>query len=132
MACGIYPARSNLGTVPTKARGDNRPPRPRFDSLAGRCLTAKNGEAPACACGQKGREVTGDQCRAARERLDWTRHDLCEAARVPLWVIAALEDGQPVNRSTTAAIRAALEAAGVEFIAENGEVPGVRLRKASK
>ncbi len=31
--------------------------------------------------------------------------------------------------STLKAIRAALEAAGVEFIAENGGVPGVRLRK---
>lgn len=33
------------------------------------------------------------------------------------------------KRSTVAALRAALEAAGVEFIVENGEGPGVRLRK---
>lgn len=34
------------------------------------------------------------------------------------------------DERTLAAIRAALEAAGVEFIAENGGGPGVRLRKA--
>ncbi|WP_370643281.1 XRE family transcriptional regulator [Roseomonas cutis] len=33
------------------------------------------------------------------------------------------------RRSTLTAIRAALEAAGVEFIAENGGGAGVRLRK---
>jgi hypothetical protein len=32
--------------------------------------------------------------------------------------------------TTVSAMRAALEAAGVEFIAENGGGPGVRLRKA--
>lgn len=33
------------------------------------------------------------------------------------------------HKTTVAAIRSALEAAGVEFIAENGGGPGVRLRK---
>ena len=39
-------------------------------------------------------------------------------------------DGTP-RAATVAAIRAALETAGVEFIAENGGGPGVRLRKGS-
>jgi hypothetical protein len=34
----------------------------------------------------------------------------------------------PATGHSIAAIRAALEAAGVEFIAENGGGPGVRLR----
>lgn len=34
-----------------------------------------------------------------------------------------------MNKSTLAAIRTALENAGVIFIDENGEGPGVRLRK---
>jgi hypothetical protein len=38
---------------------------------------------------------------------------------------------QPYPR-TLAALRAALESAGVEFIAENGGGPGVRLRKAQR
>jgi hypothetical protein len=33
---------------------------------------------------------------------------------------------------TLAAIRAALEAAGVIFVAENGDGPGVRLRKVAE
>jgi hypothetical protein len=33
------------------------------------------------------------------------------------------------HRSTTAALKKALEAGGVEFIEENGGGPGVRLRK---
>jgi hypothetical protein len=36
--------------------------------------------------------MTGDQCRAARERLNWTRFELSTAADVPLWFIAAFED----------------------------------------
>lgn len=35
----------------------------------------------------------------------------------------------PISDESIAAIRAALEAAGVIFVAENGEGPGVRLRK---
>lgn len=41
--------------------------------------------------------------------------------------------GRPYpSEAAIAAIRAALEAAGVEFIAENGGGPGVRLRKVSR
>jgi hypothetical protein len=36
-----------------------------------------------------------------------------------------------MNPDNVAKVRAALEAAGVEFIAENGGGPGVRLRKES-
>ena len=43
----------------------------------------------------EGREMTGEQCRVARERLNWTRHELATATGVPLWFIAAFEDGRP-------------------------------------
>lgn len=44
--------------------------------------------------------------------------------------IAAFERGKTAIRySTTSAVRAALEAAGVEFIPENAGGAGVRLRK---
>jgi hypothetical protein len=33
-----------------------------------------------------------DQCRAARQRLNWTRHELSHTADVPLWFITAFED----------------------------------------
>ena len=38
--------------------------------------------------------MTGDQCRKARERRDWTRHQPATATDVPLWFIAAFEDGK--------------------------------------
>ena len=44
--------------------------------------------------------------------------------------VSRLERGEDLRPATVAAIRAALEAAGVEFIAENGGGAGVRLRKA--
>lgn len=56
--------------------------------------------------------------------------ELAAAAGVSADTVARLERGETLKASTVAAIRAALEAAGVEFIAENGGGPGVRLRKA--
>jgi hypothetical protein len=38
--------------------------------------------------------MTPDQCRAAREHRNWTRDELCKAADVPLWFVAAFEDGK--------------------------------------
>jgi hypothetical protein len=43
--------------------------------------------------------------------------------------VVRLKRGERVRESTIAAIRAALEAAAVEFIAENGGGPGVRLKR---
>ena len=74
--------------------------------------------------------VTAPQVRAARGLLGWSQDQLAIASSVPKRTIARLElaEGSP-QRRTLAAIRAALEAAGVEFIAENGGGAGVRLRK---
>jgi transcriptional regulator with XRE-family HTH domain len=54
---------------------------------------------------------------------------LAAAASVSPDTIARLERGETLYPRTIAAIRAALEAAGVEFIAENGGGAGVRLAK---
>ncbi|WP_245185778.1 transcriptional regulator [Falsiroseomonas frigidaquae] len=54
--------------------------------------------------------------------------ELAQAAAVAANTIARLERGEALKASTLAAIRAALEAAGVVFIAENGGGAGVRLR----
>ncbi|MDI3307687.1 MAG: helix-turn-helix transcriptional regulator [Acetobacteraceae bacterium] len=74
--------------------------------------------------------MTPAQCRAARALLNWSQDQLEAAAKVARKTIADFEREarQPYDR-TLAAIRAALEAAGVEFIEENGGGPGVRLRK---
>jgi transcriptional regulator with XRE-family HTH domain len=70
------------------------------------------------------------QARAARGLLDWARDDLADRCGVAVRTILRFEAGGSETRpATLAAIRAALEAAGVEFIAENGGGPGVRLKK---
>jgi ribosome-binding protein aMBF1 (putative translation factor) len=38
--------------------------------------------------------VTPEQCRAARELLNWSQDDLAEASRVPVEIVAMFEDGK--------------------------------------
>lgn len=73
--------------------------------------------------------VTSAQIRAARGLLNWTVRDLAEKSGVHRNTITRAETDATGPGHATAAIRAALEAAGVIFVAENGEGPGVRLRK---
>jgi hypothetical protein len=76
--------------------------------------------------------LTSPQIRAARALIKWTAEDLSRQSAVSLRTIRRAELAER-NTSMTAvndlAIRRALEAAGVEFIEENGGGPGVRLRK---
>jgi transcriptional regulator with XRE-family HTH domain len=79
--------------------------------------------------------ISTRQVKAARALLAWSQADLAKASQVSEPTIARLEsqDGELGGRADTAAkIVAALEVAGVEFIAENGGGPGVRLRKAAQ
>ncbi|MFG1381253.1 helix-turn-helix domain-containing protein [Xanthobacter versatilis] len=74
--------------------------------------------------------MTPAQCRAARGLVDWSQADLASAANVGLSTLRNFEAGRSIPMANNlSAIRAALEAAGVIFVAENGEGPGVRLRK---
>lgn len=73
--------------------------------------------------------LTAEQCISARELLAWSRVRLGSQALVPYHSVRALETGIWIRPEVVAAIRAALEAAGVEFIAENGGGAGARLRK---
>jgi transcriptional regulator with XRE-family HTH domain len=66
----------------------------------------------------------------ARAALGLGVKDLAKLADVSTNTLSRLEAGEALKPRTIAAIRAALEAAGVEFIAENGGGPGVRLRRA--
>ncbi|WP_130731276.1 helix-turn-helix domain-containing protein [Komagataeibacter xylinus] len=65
----------------------------------------------------------------ARAGLNLGVRELAELAQVSTNTITRLERGESLYPRTVEAIRAALEAAGVEFIAENGGGAGVRLRK---
>jgi DNA-binding XRE family transcriptional regulator len=67
------------------------------------------------------------QSKMARAALGLGVRDLAELAKVSPDTIARLEHGEILRERTIDAIRAAFEAAGVEFT--NGEQPGVRLRK---
>lgn len=75
--------------------------------------------------------VTAAQCRGARAMLGLSQSDLAERAKVARQTVVDFERGaRTPYPNNLAAIRAALEAAGVEFIEENGGGAGVRLRKA--
>ena len=75
--------------------------------------------------------ITPAQVRAARALVGMSQDQLVAASGVAKRTLARLELSEGETRGATlAAIRAALEAAGVEFIAENGGGPGVRLRGA--
>jgi hypothetical protein len=79
--------------------------------------------------------LTSAQIRSGRALIRWSAEDLARASRVGLTTIRRAELTESATSMTAAndlAIRGALEAAGVEFIDENGGGPGVRLRKPTK
>jgi transcriptional regulator with XRE-family HTH domain len=78
--------------------------------------------------------LTPAQIRSARHLASLSQADIAEATGLSIPTVKRAESERVVSVSeeAIAAIRAALESAGVEFIAENGGGPGVRLRKAAK
>jgi transcriptional regulator with XRE-family HTH domain len=76
--------------------------------------------------------LTKEQSRAARALIDWSQMQLANSANLGESTIRDFEKGRRVpSVNNLAAIRAALESAGVEFIPQNGGGPGVRLKKAT-
>jgi hypothetical protein len=76
--------------------------------------------------------LTSAQMRAARALIRWTAEDLARETALSVTTIRRAELTQVETSMTAAndlAVRRAIEAAGVEFIDENGGGPGVRLRK---
>lgn len=74
-----------------------------------------------------------EQIRAARGLLGLSQTELADRAGLSLPTIKRMEredgGGPAVSDDAKEKVRAALEKAGVEFIAENGGGAGVRLRK---
>ncbi|WP_350356088.1 helix-turn-helix transcriptional regulator [Acidisoma cladoniae] len=68
----------------------------------------------------------------ARAALQMGVRDLADAAGVSPTTVTRLERGDALYERTVESIRAALEAAGIEFVAENGGGAGVRLRRATE
>jgi transcriptional regulator with XRE-family HTH domain len=74
--------------------------------------------------------VTAGQIQRARALLGWSRIRLAGRVGVGEQSIAIPEEGIRLpQKFDLDRARAALEAAGVEFIAENGGGAGVRMRK---
>ena len=77
--------------------------------------------------------LTSAQIRAARSLIKWSAEELARQSSVSLRTIRRAEladQGTSMTTPNELAVRRALEAAGVEFIDENGGGPGVRLRKS--
>jgi transcriptional regulator with XRE-family HTH domain len=74
--------------------------------------------------------ITSGQIRAARAMIRWSAADLASAAGIGSATIKRMEvmEGVPSgNVKTLLALKAALEAAGVEFVGTPEDRPGVRL-----
>ena len=73
--------------------------------------------------------ISPAQCRAARALLGWTREQLAVRAGKGYRCVANFEsESRAVRSETLNVIKISLEAAGVVFVEENGDV-GVRMRK---
>jgi transcriptional regulator with XRE-family HTH domain len=74
--------------------------------------------------------ITPQQCRGARALLNMTQPKLASASGIGLSTVVDFEKSRrPVSKEAVQAMCNALQDAGIEFIAENGGGPGVRLRK---
>jgi hypothetical protein len=81
------------------------------------------------------RKISSAQMRAARALLRWTALDLATASKVGVATIRRAEvvDGEiPVTLANEAALRQALETAGIVFVEDNGGGEGVRFRKPQR
>ncbi len=74
--------------------------------------------------------LTPEMCRAARALLNWKAHQLATAAGLGLTTVKRFETGGIVRPGSVKAMRQALQAAGIEFIAAGGKSldggPGLR------
>jgi transcriptional regulator with XRE-family HTH domain len=72
--------------------------------------------------------MSPEQCRAARGWLGWTQQELARRAGVGLSTVRDFEKGErtPIPNNL-AAMRRAIEGAGIEFVDEDGKAVGIRL-----
>jgi DNA-binding transcriptional regulator YiaG len=77
--------------------------------------------------------MSPSQCRGARALLDLTQPQFAKAAQVGLSTVVDFErERRSVSQDAVGRMQQALEAAGIDFIDENGGGPGVRLRKPTR
>lgn len=74
--------------------------------------------------------LTGSQIRSARAALEWSLADLAKSSGVSLSTIRRAEAQNGLPNTTTpnmGALKAAFEAAGIEFIGTPDDRPGIRI-----
>lgn len=79
--------------------------------------------------------ITSEQIRAGRALLKWSADELAQKASVGIATIRRFENsiGVPAGQMRViAALKLAMEDAGVEFIGSPEDGPGVRLIKAGR
>ncbi len=80
---------------------------------------------------QATKSITVEQFRAARALLDWSRSELAARAGLSMPTVQRVEKGgAAVSDEARQKLRAALEAAGIEFL--DGNAPGVRLKRGRR
>jgi transcriptional regulator with XRE-family HTH domain len=72
------------------------------------------------------------QLKMARAAVGWGVRELAKKAGVTANTVTRIENGADAKQSTMDRLQHALEAAGIEFIQENGGGPGVRLGKRAQ
>lgn len=76
--------------------------------------------------------LVSQQVRAARHALRWTVQELAASSGVSVSTLKRLEASEGIPNMSAiklASIRAALEAAGIEFIGSPDDRPGIRIGK---
>lgn len=68
-------------------------------------------------------DLTVAQCRAARALLGWTAAEVATAAGIGIMTVKRFEGGQKMNTASIAKLKAALEEAGIRFIAAGDSSP---------
>lgn len=80
----------------------------------------------------EGSLISPELCRAARAILLWSQKDLADNASISRTTVVDFERGFRIpHKNNLAAMRVAFEAAGIEFIPENGRGAGLRVIKDS-
>lgn len=77
--------------------------------------------------------ITVAQLRAARALIGWSQPELAEHSGVGIATIRRMEGARGLPKTTAEnvwKVQRALEDAGIIFINDNDEGPGVRLRKS--
>ena len=78
--------------------------------------------------------ITSCQIRAARALVNWSARELAEKAGLGVATVRRMELAESIpssNAITLNLVQKTLELAGVEFIGDHDNAPGVRLNKAS-